>query len=200
MSPDRPSRFATAEDHPAVTETVALAFERDPVWSWAFPDPVRRLDQLRAVWGLVAESAIAGGWVRCAEGCSAVAIWIAPGRPELSPEYEQRLEPLLEEVVGEGAARVLDTFERFEAAHPEEPEHFYLSLLGTHPEQRGRGIGMALLAECLELIDAEGARAFLESSNPVNQPRYERLGFRSRGTFALAEDGPDVTQMWREPR
>ncbi len=193
------ARFATPADHAAVTETIALAFNRDPVWSWAFPDPERRLDQHRAVWGLIAESAIADGWVRCSEDCSAAAIWIAPGRPELGPEQEQRLEPLLGELMGDGATRVLDAFERFEAAHPHEPEHFYLSLLGTHPEHRGQGIGMRLLADCLELIDAESAPAFLESSNPVNTPRYERLGFAARGEFALPEDGPSVTQMWRDP-
>jgi hypothetical protein len=51
----------------------------------------------------------------------------------------------------------------------------------------------------LERIDAEGAPAFLESSNPVNTPRYERLGFSVCGEFELPEDGPNVAQMWREP-
>ena len=36
---------------------------------------------------------------------------------------------------------------------------------------------MGLLAENLQRIDAEGAPAFLESSNPANDHRYERLGF-----------------------
>jgi len=58
---------------------------------------------------------------------------------------------------------------------------------------------MGLLAATLERIDAEGAPAFLESSNPVNTPRYERLGFAICGQFDLPENGPSVTQMWREP-
>ena len=45
--------------------------------------------------------------------------------------------------MGAGAARVLDTFERFEAAHPRERDHFYLSLLGTHPERPAGGSGWA---------------------------------------------------------
>jgi predicted GNAT family acetyltransferase len=59
---------------------------------------------------------------------------------------------------------------------------------------------MGLLTATLERIDAEGAPAFLESSNPDNDHRYERLGFRRCGEFELAEDGPSVTQMWRDPR
>ena len=60
-------------------------------------------------------------------------------------------------------------------------------------------LGMGLLADGLARIDAEGAPAFLESSNPVNTPRYELLGFAVCGEFELSEDGPNVTQMWRDP-
>jgi GNAT superfamily N-acetyltransferase len=106
---------------------------------------------------------------------------------------------MLSELLGDGAARVLQTFDRFEAAHPRSEPHYYLSLLGTHPDQRGRGLGMGLLAATLERIDTEAAPAFLESSNPINTPRYERLGFAICGEFELPEDGPSVTQMWRDP-
>jgi predicted GNAT family acetyltransferase len=58
---------------------------------------------------------------------------------------------------------------------------------------------MGLLAECLRRIDAEGAHAFLESSNPANDRRYEGVGFVPCGEFELGEDGPTVTQMWRDP-
>ena len=58
---------------------------------------------------------------------------------------------------------------------------------------------MGLLADGLARIDTGGHPAFLESSNPANTPRYERLGFVVCGEFELPEDGPNVTQMWREP-
>jgi GNAT superfamily N-acetyltransferase len=193
------ARRAVAADLPAVTETLARAFYADPVWSWAFSDPERRLEQLRAAWGLVAEAAIGYEWTWLTGDCAAVALWIPPGKPELSPEDEERLESLVEGMLGERATRVLETFERFDAAHPQDAPHFYLSLLATHPEYSGRGLGMGLLADGLARIDAEGAPAFLESSNPANTPRYERLGFVVSGDFELPEDGPSVTQMWRDP-
>lgn len=193
------ARIAAAADLPALAETLAEAFYEDPVWSWAFPDPARRLEQQRALWRLALESALGYGWVWLTDGCASAALWIPPGKPELRPEDEERLGPLLTELLGDGAARVLDTFDRFDAAHPDEP-HYYLSLLATHPDHRGRGVGMGLLADNLARIDAEGAPAFLESSNPVNDRRYERLGFARCGEFELGEDGPSVTQMWRDPR
>ena len=88
---------------------------------------------------------------------------------------------------------------RFDAAHPEAEPHHYLSLLATHPDHRGKGLGIGLLAENLRAIDAEGVPAFLESTNPANNARYEGQGFRSLGHFELGEDGPDVNQMWRDP-
>jgi GNAT superfamily N-acetyltransferase len=191
--------LVTRPELPAAIETLARAFYADPVWSWAFPDPERRLEQHRAVWGLVGEAALSYGSAWNTANCAAVALWIPPGEPELRPEDEERLEGMLAELLGDGAARVIETFERFDAAHPHDEPHHYLSLLGTNPDHRGRGLGMGLLAATLERIDAEGSPAFLESSNPVNTPRYERLGFRVRGEFELAEDGPRVTQMWREP-
>ena len=193
------ARVATRAEIPAAVEVLARAFYADPVWGWAFPDPERRLEQHRAVWGLVAKAALSYESAWLAGDCAAVALWIPPGKPELRPEDEERLEGLLTELLGDGATRVLETFERFEAAHPSAEPHYYLSLLATDPDWRGRGLGMGLLAATLKQIDAEGAAAFLESSNPVNDHRYERLGFVRCGEFELPEDGPAVAQMWRQP-
>lgn len=193
------ARRAVAADLPAMVETLARAFCTDPVWGWAFPDPERRLEQIGSVWRVVAESALGYESAWLVEGGAAVALWIPPGQPELSPADEERVEGLLGEMLADGAARVLETFERFDLAHPQGKPHYYLSLLATNPGHSGRGLGMGLLANGLARFDAEGAPAFLESSNPVNTPRYERLGFAVCGEFALSEDGPSVTQMWRDP-
>ncbi|HEX6689298.1 MAG TPA: GNAT family N-acetyltransferase [Solirubrobacterales bacterium] len=194
------ARIAAAADLPAVAATMAEAFYDDPVWGWAFPDSERRLEQHRVLWRFAVESALDYRWVWLTADCASASLWIPPGEPELRPEDEERMEPLLVELLGDGAARVLDTFERFDAAHPQGEPHYYLSLLATHPDHRGRGLGMGLLADNLVRIDAEGAPAFLESSNPANDHRYERLGFVRCGEFKLAEGGPSVTQMWRDPR
>jgi GNAT superfamily N-acetyltransferase len=195
------ARVATTDDLAAVTETITVSFHRDPVWSWAFPDDERRPAQYTALWGLMIGSAMRYPWVRVTEGCEAAAVWIPPGVSEFSPEDEARLEPLLEELLGRPQAdRVLELMERFDEAHSVETPHYYLSLLGTHDDHRGKGIGMALLAENLALIDAEGMPAYLESTNPGNDKRYQRVGFEPFGSFSAPDGGPTVTTMWREPR
>jgi GNAT superfamily N-acetyltransferase len=193
-------RVARAADAVAVTELFALAFHDDPTWSWAFPDPDRRHEQQRSYWGLMVNSALPLNWVWMTDGGEAASLWIPPGQPELSEEDERRFEPLLRELTGDRADEVMSLTDAFDANHPREQPHYYLSLLGTHPDHRGGGHGMALLAENLGRIDAEGAAAYLESSNPANDHRYERYGFEKVGAFSAPGGEPVVSCMWREPR
>jgi GNAT superfamily N-acetyltransferase len=194
------ARAATEPEVAAVAQTLASAFFDDPVWGWVFADQSQRHRQLAALWGLFVAGSIEHGWVWTTPAHGAVAVWIPPGCPELTEPYEQQLEPLVEELLGPRSTLLLEVFARFEAAHPQEEPHFYLSLLGTHPDHRGHGIGMRLLAENLARIDHQHVPAYLESSNPVNLSRYETVGFEPYDEFTLPEHGPTVTTMWRAPR
>jgi len=192
-------RLATAADAAAIAATLSGAFDADPLWSWAFPDDERRPAQYEAFFGLFIESAIPNGWVWTADQAAAVAVWTPPGKNELSDEAEAKLEPFLTAELGTHAEPVLQVFESFDSAHPEDEDFYYLSLLGTHPDHRGRGLGMSLLEANLAHIDAEGMPAYLESSNPANDARYERLGFKPRTKFSTPDGQHTVTTMWREP-
>jgi GNAT superfamily N-acetyltransferase len=189
------SRVATVSDVPAVTATLTAAFAGDPLWRWAFPD----LDDLEELWRICITSALRYPCLRLFDGAIAAAVWIPPGGTELTKQEEADLEPMLRSRIGERADAVLELLARFERAHPPEPPHYYLSLLGTHPGQRGKGLGMALLSESLALIDAEGLPAYLESSNAANDARYEGVGFRKIGSFTTPDQARTVTTMWREP-
>lgn len=197
------TRVAKEEDLRAIGATLGRAFEHDPLWGWAFEaaDRERKLAALATVFGFFAAGALDQGWVRVTDGVEAVALWIPPGAPELSPAHEERLPRVVAEACGpESGSRVLELIDAFERNHPHEPEHFYLSLLATHPDHAGRGLGVGLVADCLAEIDAGDppAPAFLESSNPANVGRYERLGFRPTREVELIA-GLSGTQMWREP-
>jgi len=194
------ARSAGPSDLDAVVETIAVAFYDDPVWSFAFDDPTARAAQFRRWWPLFVESALPYDWVWMGAHAETVAVWMPPGRPELTPEAEARIPGLLDELLGDRAPLVLRGLLQFEAAHPHDKPHYYLSFVATHDDHRGRGIGERLLAQNLELIDAEHLPAYLESSNPKNLTRYERLGFRPRSDFDFAPGGPTVTTMWRPAR
>ncbi|HET9614245.1 MAG TPA: GNAT family N-acetyltransferase, partial [Candidatus Limnocylindrales bacterium] len=63
---------------------------------------------------------------------------------------------------------------------------------------RGRGVGQGLLAEVLGTWDAAGVPAYLESTNPANDHRYERAGFRRVGGFTAVRDAAPISTMWRK--
>jgi GNAT superfamily N-acetyltransferase len=190
-----PSRIAGASDIDALTRTISAAFCTDPLWSWAFPDVAKQ----EPYWRLMINGALRYPWVWIAGDFAAATVWIPPGEIELTEQEEELIAPLLEELLGPRSAEVMELVERFDASHPTDP-HYYLSLLGTHPDASGHGHGMALLAENLAKIDEQGMPAYLESSNPANDERYESLGFARVGEFSTPDDRHSVATMWRDAR
>lgn len=192
-------RRASAGDLDLVTQIIAAAFAHDPLWGHAMARPDGGTAHHAGFWRLFAEGALRYPCTWLTSGGEATALWIPPGGTEMTPDQEQRLADLAAELLGPGTGDFLELLTRFGAAHPHEP-HYYLSLLGTHPDHRGQGIGMRLLARNLETVDSEHAAAYLESSNPANDRRYASLGFEPRGKFRHPGDGPVVTTMWRPAR
>lgn len=188
-------RIATPDDLDRVTATLTAAFATDPLWGWAFPD----VEALAPWWRLYVTSAMRYSWVWLADEGAAASVWIPPGGAELTEDEEATVDGVLRELIGARAPEVLRLLDRFEESHPADPEHYYLSLLGTHPDSRGNGLGMALLAANLRTIDEAGTPAYLESSNPGNDRRYERQGFRRVGSFERPDGGLTVSTMWRDP-
>lgn len=188
--------IATAAEFSRVTDVVSEAFHDDPTWSWAFPDPAAR----RQWWTFCIQEALRYPWTFKTEAYEAVSMWIPPDGAELSPDAELSVPARLKDLSGPRAADVGELLDRFGRAHPRHEPHCYLSLLATAPEQRGRGLGMALLAENLARVDAERMPAYLESSNPNNNHRYEAAGFVAVTSFQAPRDGPVVTGMWRNKR
>jgi len=199
------SRVAGEADLDAIAETLARAFEDDRAWGWAFEaeegpaDPGRKLAALDAVFRFCAAAALGYGWVRVTDGVEAVALWIPPGEPEMSPADAERFPALIlatcGEVIGKRLLRVMEGFER---DHPAEPPHFFLDVLGTHPDHAGHGYGLGLLAANLAEIDAAGgALVYLETSKPHNVRLYERFGFTVERETEVVP-GITATHMWRD--
>ncbi|WP_406456507.1 GNAT family N-acetyltransferase [Streptomyces sp. NBC_01622] len=193
------SRVATVADLDAVVATFTSAFLHDPVWGPAFPDERRRAGQAAVMWRVYAGSALRYPWTLVTPGVEAAAIFIPPGGVELTEEEAGGLEGRLAAVTDAETARaIMVVGEQFEAAHPAQP-FFYLTILGTHADHRGKGLGMGLVADGLARIDALGelgAPVYLESTNPVNNRRYESVGFEARDEI-VTSGGQVVTTMWR---
>jgi GNAT superfamily N-acetyltransferase len=193
------ARIATAADLDGMVRTLTSAFFDDPLWGPSFPDVAHRAEQMSAFWRLFATSALRYPWSFVTEECASLSIWLPPGGEDLTDDEARGYDAFLVDLVGAEAARRIGVVSaQFAELRPTEP-HYYLNFLATHDEHRGHGLGMTLLRENLDRVDALGATAYLESTNPANNARYMGVGFEPRGSFTTAS-GHVVTTMWRSAR
>ena len=185
---------STLDEASIVTDVISEAFSTDPTWAWAIPD----LSARSKLWALFIKNALRYPYVLRTGNFEAVSVWIPPNGDELAPEDEDKLPGLIQDLVGERSADVLELFQLFDDAHPHNEPHYYLSFLATQNDYRGHGYGMELLREGLARIDAENMPAYLESSNPINNHRYESVGFFPVTSFQAPGNGPTITCMWRD--
>jgi ribosomal protein S18 acetylase RimI-like enzyme len=192
------SRAATVDDIELIAATIAHAFLADPVWGVALARADGATGHLNQYWRVFVESAVSYATAFVADDGSAVSVWIPPGEPELSDVQKATIDDLARTHLDAPAVRALhELWERFDANHPQDEPHAYLSLLAAHSDHRGRGAGQQLLSEDLARFDARGLAAFLESTNPANDHRYARAGFQRIGGFSSVIDGAPISTMWR---
>ena len=193
-------RLAGADDIPALSRTLARAFDDDPVMAHLIPRDVRHHAERLAQFMLLGTTgAVADGTVYTTSELSGGAVWRAPGRWKVPTRQLLPDLPALLRSLGRRVPVGLATLQLLERHHPTEP-HWYLEILGTEPAEQGKGIGAALMAPVLERCDAEGVPAYLESSKERNIPYYERHGFRVTGELDLPKGGPRLWPMWRDPQ
>lgn len=180
-----------------LAQTVTAAFADDPFGIYmasGSPD----YDALR-MWTYALAHADRGTELLADETSMAVAVWeppigSVPEQPNRDPGGYMRL---LTEMVGEARAVELITFIRsMHETRPAQP-HWYLSIIGVHPDAQNRGWGSELLAPMLRRCDTQGLACYLESSNPRNHSFYLRHGFTQVGSLA-APDGPELARFLRD--
>jgi ribosomal protein S18 acetylase RimI-like enzyme len=188
---------ASSVDVPALSHTLARAFQDDPVLRWVVPATEHRRDRLPAVFAAFAEVYLSHDETHLVGGGAGAAMWAPPGVAPMDHQQEQWFGERVADILGPDAARAFTLSGLFEQHHPQQP-CWYLQFMGVLPEQQGHGLGSCLLTGVLERCDADGAPCYLEATSVGNRRLYERHGFETQGEIVLPE-GPPVWPMWREP-
>jgi GNAT superfamily N-acetyltransferase len=191
---------ARSHNDPVVAGIFTAAFTGDPFMAWLFRDPETHAESVSFWWHWVMISATRGASI-WRVGEEAAALWQPPSmeafveeEPDLSAFGE-----MMSGLVADHLDQTLEMFRLINEGHPADP-HWYLSAVGSVPHAQGRGLGAVVLRPGLEICDAEGLPAYLESSNPRNLAFYHRLGFDITGEIVSPDDEVSLTQMLREPR
>jgi ribosomal protein S18 acetylase RimI-like enzyme len=175
-------------------KTLVLAFCRDPVVRWMYPNSSQYLTYFPQFIGIFGSKAFDHDTAFINSDLSGAALWLPPG---VEPDDASILDILQRSVSQTEQAGVFAVFEEIERYHPSFP-HWYLSVLGVDPTQQGKGYGSALMQTVLRQCDRDCIPAYLESSNPANIPFYERYGFEVLGTIQI-QNSPKITPMIRYP-
>lgn len=192
-------RPATEAELPAVGRVLAAAFADDPVWDWICA-PGRNGSADAARW-FAAEARAkqrGHGEVLVDDQLRGAALW-APHEhwQGTARELAAILVPSLR-LFRTRTFRALAIQRHMEKVHLREP-HWYLAVLGTHPDHQGHGVGSSLITAVTDRCDEEGLAAYLESSKERNVPFYERHGFVVTERVSV-RDSPPLWLMRREPR
>lgn len=191
-------RAAEEQDRAQVIETLTLAFGADPMLRYLAPvdDAYERMAP--AFFGCLFDlRAYGGGEVRVTDDVSAVSLWNPPGGNRLDAEHVEAVweEQVLTRLDAAELER-MDVFgETLESIHPEEP-HWYLGVVGVHPDRQGEGLGSAVIRALLDEPQAAGDPAYLVTATERNVPVYRHLGFEVLSETDI-QGGPHLWGMWR---
>jgi ribosomal protein S18 acetylase RimI-like enzyme len=194
-------RECERDDIPALARSLASAFMDDPVFEYMIPSERNRARRLPAFFSIFLRHHLRRNHtVHTTTGREAGALWAPPGEWETRILDILRMTPRLAGVLGSRAVKSVVGLQMIEKAHPREPPHWYLAVLGTGTDVQGMGFGSAVLQPVLNRCDRDGVPAYLESSKEQNIPFYRRHGFEVTGELRFGKDGPLVWPMWRDPQ
>ena len=177
-------------------ELITRSFDHLDLDRYVVPDHTRRPAVMRDFYHRRASAAAGGGGeVLLADG--AVAVWFdRTGQAVEASGHEHRLI----EITGPYLPRFAELNALFDKHEPAEP-HWELAFLAVEADQRGRGVGSALIRHTHDRLDQQGIAAFLHATNLDNQRIYRRHGYTEMdpAVVRLPEDAGAFYPMWRPP-
>lgn len=184
---------------PMAEETLARAFEGDPMTPYIFPSDTDIQKRLRAVFRVELRCPFRPGVVEVIGEGKAVTIWLPPGR----------MKGALAEMLGSGILlaplrlglgatwRGTLLLKSIQELHSRSVsgDHWYLLALAVHSGHQGSGWGSQLMRHGLARAQSRNLPSYLETTNPRNIAFYQRHGFKLVGERAVAGGGPMVWGM-----
>jgi GNAT superfamily N-acetyltransferase len=212
------ARLLDRRDLDEAAVVLARAFADEPGNRALFPDPELRRRFLELGGRMEIEAALAYASVYGMEvdgRIAGLAVWHPPHiKPRVLGAIVRSHRELLAQapVLTRGTPHVLSMLPRHARAgirlvrarkravkEASRGRTWYLAILATDPDVQGRGVARQLLDHVLDRCDADGLAAWLETTDPVNPPLYEHIGFR---TVLHVEDAAWLPGFWvmrREP-
>ena len=219
---------------PPAVATLTSAFETDPIVSYmlnSLTPTATRLAYIPTLFtGMLTASCLNGGWIISTtptEGGNpgACALVLPPGGDPTNPwtMFQSGALGLLWNLGWGGFKRIIvDYAGNADAAkmramgmnldgskktEEEKERYYYVFILGTKPEEQGKGLGSALMEEVKRVCKEDGnASCWLEATSLGSRASYERLGWKlmeevtigqgRAGADGLPKEGGKGVKYW----
>ena len=136
---------ATASDKQRIIDILVLAFAADPFERWMYADPHEYLINYPLFMDALITRSFETNNAYYSQSYAGAALWLAPN-VQLDDE---KINTVLEQTIDkQKRADTMAVMEQMDRYHPHEP-HWYLSIIGVDPAQRGQGLGSRLLQHTL---------------------------------------------------
>lgn len=192
-------RDGDIRDAEMLADVLADSFSNDPIMNWVIPATQLYKDFFRLI---IDQIFLPRGIVHVETAERGAGLWLPPGEKfDILPGLDiiKLMGRLLLSNGPRPLMRVPQQAKLFEKHHPHKP-HYHLLFVGCRQQAQGQGVGSALLKQGTRICDEQRMPAYLESSNELNLPLYQRHGFEVISEANLPNGGPKVWFMWREAR
>jgi len=187
---------------PEAAEVLLRSFFDFSLNQHLFPDPKKRVWQLRFIYLRTVELYRGVGGAFITDDGSGVALWTPPQYPHgvgtwryiragfLAAPFHVGLDMPLRRLAA------LRDIERRRHAETKAP-FWSLEVIGVDPERQRTGSGTALIRHVLEQADRDGLPAYVITHEARNVAYYERFGFRLVGDAPFEPGAPPTCSLLR---
>jgi len=197
-------RKARHSDLDALAEVLAEAYDKDLLMNWIVFQDEKRIQRMKKYFEVsLKDYSMKYDHVFTTEELDGVAIWYPPEPSNCWKASTFKHLSLTHKWISiAGMRKYLTLFiadEMVKKYHLKAP-HYYLSVIGVHPENQGKGVASHLIRHVLQLCNERGVPAFLETATERNLGYYGKLDFKVIEEYVLPQNGPKVWTMIYEPK
>lgn len=164
------------------SETLARAFQDDPLFVYSVPDALERKKKLPYIFEFLIRWGVLYGEVYATSSdLEGVAVWFSSEQAEMTVWRMIRSGGFSfcfkvgKDVISRFVSFANYAFNVHKRHAP--LRHWYLSLIGVDREFQGKGYASALMKPMLARIDQEHLPCYLETENERNVPIFQHYGF-----------------------
>jgi GNAT superfamily N-acetyltransferase len=168
---------AQRKDKTRVIEILSKSFQNDPQINYILGSNVNHNKKMKRLMAYSFEFGLANGKVEISEDKNSVAIWKSSNSKKMTINlfYESILFFFAFGWIG--IKRISAMEKKIAAFYPDKTIFNYLWILGTNPNEQGKGYGTAILSKAINNFEQNKVPIYLETSTDSNLYYYQRKRF-----------------------